>query len=207
MHDGSLDELHHRVTAVLKLWVTPQAERPCRTRNRETGTQAHRRGVALHRCVCVTSVVLHACVVCDSLRPEAQTQDVARVWAVPHQKRAVRFPLQLHLSVLPVHRPPVPAALKADAQVSSAHSHSRLHKQAIVAPPSPAPWGWWRSCRHRVDWAGSEGRAGGAGAARRAAGGRVEVNLAGRCLKEMGGAWVYINKYSYRTKIKTKIRT
>lgn len=28
VHDGSLDEFHHRVAAVLKLGVTPQAERP-----------------------------------------------------------------------------------------------------------------------------------------------------------------------------------
>lgn len=32
VHDGSLDELHHRVAAVLKLRVTPQAERPWRER-------------------------------------------------------------------------------------------------------------------------------------------------------------------------------
>lgn len=32
VHDGSLDELHHRVAAVLKLRVTPQAERPWRWR-------------------------------------------------------------------------------------------------------------------------------------------------------------------------------
>lgn len=32
VHDGSLDELHHRVAAVLKLRVTPQAERPWRRR-------------------------------------------------------------------------------------------------------------------------------------------------------------------------------
>lgn len=32
VHDGSLDELHHRVAAVLKLGVTPQAERPWRCR-------------------------------------------------------------------------------------------------------------------------------------------------------------------------------
>lgn len=32
VHDGSLDELHHRVATVLKLGVTPQAERPCRRR-------------------------------------------------------------------------------------------------------------------------------------------------------------------------------
>jgi len=30
VHDGSLDELHHRVAAVLKLGVAPQAERPWR---------------------------------------------------------------------------------------------------------------------------------------------------------------------------------
>lgn len=30
VHDGSLDELHHGVAAVLKLGVTPQAERPWR---------------------------------------------------------------------------------------------------------------------------------------------------------------------------------
>lgn len=28
VHDGSLNELHHRVATVLKLGVTPQAERP-----------------------------------------------------------------------------------------------------------------------------------------------------------------------------------
>lgn len=32
VHYGSLDELHHRVAAVLKLRVTPQAERPWRFR-------------------------------------------------------------------------------------------------------------------------------------------------------------------------------
>lgn len=32
VHDGSLDELHHRVAAVLKLRVAPQAERPWRWR-------------------------------------------------------------------------------------------------------------------------------------------------------------------------------
>lgn len=32
VHDGSLDELHHRVAAVLELGVTPQAERPWRPR-------------------------------------------------------------------------------------------------------------------------------------------------------------------------------
>ncbi len=30
VHDGSLDELHHRMAAVLKLRMTPQAERPWR---------------------------------------------------------------------------------------------------------------------------------------------------------------------------------
>lgn len=51
VHDGPLDELHHRMTAVFELRVTPQAKR--------------------------ASVVLHARVVCDALRPEAQTEDVA----------------------------------------------------------------------------------------------------------------------------------
>lgn len=85
VHDSSFNELHHRVTAILKLRVTPEAER--------------------------TSVVLHACVVCDPLRPEAQTQNVPRVRTVPDQKRPVRFPLQFHLSILPVHRAPVPTTL------------------------------------------------------------------------------------------------
>lgn len=60
----------------------------------------------------LTSVVLHACVVGDPLRPEAEAQNVARVRTVPDQKRPVWFPLQLHLGVLPVHGPPVPAALQ-----------------------------------------------------------------------------------------------
>lgn len=32
VHDGSLDELHHRVASVLELGVTPQAESACRRR-------------------------------------------------------------------------------------------------------------------------------------------------------------------------------
>lgn len=32
VHDGSLDELHHGVAAVLELGVTPQAEGACRRR-------------------------------------------------------------------------------------------------------------------------------------------------------------------------------
>lgn len=28
VHDGALDELHHRVAAVFKPWVTPQTESP-----------------------------------------------------------------------------------------------------------------------------------------------------------------------------------
>lgn len=31
VHDGSLDELHHRVAPVLELGVAPQTEGPCRT--------------------------------------------------------------------------------------------------------------------------------------------------------------------------------
>lgn len=34
VHDGPLDELHHGVAAVLKLGVTPQAERPWRSEKR-----------------------------------------------------------------------------------------------------------------------------------------------------------------------------
>lgn len=32
VHDGSFYELHHRVTTILKLGMTPQTERPCRWR-------------------------------------------------------------------------------------------------------------------------------------------------------------------------------
>lgn len=85
VHDGSLDELHHRLTAILKLGMAPQAEG--------------------------SSVVLHSSVVGDALGPEAEAQDVPRVRAVPHQERAVRLPFQLHLCVFPIHRPPVPTTL------------------------------------------------------------------------------------------------
>lgn len=60
----------------------------------------------------LTSIVLHARVVRDSLRPEAEAQDVPGVRTVPDQKGSVWFPFQLHLGVLPVHGSPVPAALQ-----------------------------------------------------------------------------------------------
>lgn len=59
----------------------------------------------------LTSVVLHAGVVGDALRPKAQAQDVPRVRTVSHQEGPIRLPLQLHLCVLPVHGSPVPTAL------------------------------------------------------------------------------------------------
>ena len=59
----------------------------------------------------LTSVVLHARVMRDTLLAEAEAEDVAWVGAVPHQEGAVRLPLQLHLSILPVHRAPVPTTL------------------------------------------------------------------------------------------------
>ena len=55
--------------------------------------------------------MLHACVMRDALRPEAEAEDVAGVRAVPHQEGPVQTALQLHLGVLPVHRTPVPATL------------------------------------------------------------------------------------------------
>lgn len=79
-------------------------------------------------CVCVTSVVLHACVVCDSLRPEAEAQDVSWVRTVSDQKGSVRFPLQLHLCILPVHRTPVPATLKRKPSKPSVPSDNRPSK-------------------------------------------------------------------------------
>ena len=40
MHDGSFNELHHRVTTVLKLRVTPQTKGSCqRVREREKNTE------------------------------------------------------------------------------------------------------------------------------------------------------------------------
>lgn len=79
-------------------------------------------------CLCLTSVVLHACVVCDSLRPEAEAQDVSRVRTVSDQEGSVRFPLQLHLCILPVHRTPVPATLKRKQTKPSAPSDNRPSK-------------------------------------------------------------------------------
>lgn len=60
----------------------------------------------------LTSVVLHAGVMRDPLRPEAEAQDVSRVRTVPNQEGPVWLPLQLHLRVLPVHGAPVPTALE-----------------------------------------------------------------------------------------------
>lgn len=68
----------------------------------------------------LTSVVLHAGVVGDALRPKAQAQDVPRVRTVSHQEGPVRLPLQLHLSVLPVHGAPVPPALGTQTGRTSA---------------------------------------------------------------------------------------
>ena len=77
----------------------------------------------VHVCVCVrlTSVVLHARVVRDSLRPEAEAQDVSGVRAVSDQEGSVRLPLQFHLCVLPVHRTPVPATLQAETPSRRSH--------------------------------------------------------------------------------------
>ena len=56
-----------------------KTERQC---GRQEGNVTRQGGDMEHRItvyMCVTSVVLHACVVCDSLRSEAQAQDVSRV--------------------------------------------------------------------------------------------------------------------------------
>lgn len=60
----------------------------------------------------LTSVVLHPGVVGDALRSEAEAQDVTGVRTVPHQEGSIRFPLQLHLCILPIHRSPIPPALQ-----------------------------------------------------------------------------------------------
>lgn len=68
----------------------------------------------------LTSVVLHPGVMGDALRAKAEAQDVTRVRTVSDQKGPIRFPLQLHLRVLPVHRSPVPPALGRETERTSA---------------------------------------------------------------------------------------
>lgn len=85
VHDCSLYELHHRLAAVFKLGMAPQAEGP--------------------------SIVLHPGVMGDALRPKAEAQDVTGVRTVSDQKGPIWLPLQLHLCILPVHRSPVPSTL------------------------------------------------------------------------------------------------
>ena len=57
VHDGSLDKLHNRVAAVLKLRVTPQAERPWR------GGENMRLFFMFHICsLCSTCSMLWSCI-------------------------------------------------------------------------------------------------------------------------------------------------
>lgn len=79
----------------------------------------------------LTSIVLHASVMRDSLRPEAEAQDVSGVRTVPNQKRSVRLPLQLHLGILPVHRTPVPTALRRNR-----HNLQLPEKTRLTTSPS-----------------------------------------------------------------------
>lgn len=85
MHNGSLNKLYNRLTAVLKLRMTPQAEG--------------------------SSVVLHSSVVGDTLRSETEAQDVTRIRTVSYQERTIWFPFQLHLCIFPIHWPPIPTTL------------------------------------------------------------------------------------------------
>lgn len=59
-----------------------------------------------------TFVVFDARVVRAGQRAEAEAEDVALVWAVPHQERPVWLLRQLRLRVLETKGAPIPAALQ-----------------------------------------------------------------------------------------------
>ena len=79
-----------------------------------------------------TFVVLNARVVRAGLRSEAETQNVAIVWTVSDQERAVSQTRQTSVGLVETQRAPVPFTLYASSSSSSSSSHHHHHHHVTI---------------------------------------------------------------------------